>query len=71
MFEIGERAVVDIGKMDNLEPIKLLGKARQFDLDPLERKAARLVHRVLRDLRDITRELAKRLLGRNKRIYAL
>ena len=71
VVEVRKWTVMDVGKMDDLEPVKFLRQPLKLDLNSLQRKAARLVNRRLRDLRDIAGKIPQGPFGRYERIYAL
>ncbi len=54
--------------MYDLEAVKLLWKAAEFDRDSFEREAVRLVHRILCDLRKVPGQLPQRRVGRRKHV---
>jgi hypothetical protein len=60
MFDIRERAVMGIRKMDDLKAVELFRKTFEPVLNSLKRKAVRLIDGVFGDLRQIPGKLAKR-----------
>ena len=53
VVKAGERAVRNIGKMDDLETVELFRQALELDLDAFEREAVCLVDRIFRYPRDV------------------
>jgi hypothetical protein len=71
MFEVGERAVMDIGQVNDLKSVKLLWKTLEPDLDPFQRETRRFVHRNFRYFGDVSGKLAKRLFAADEGIDTL
>src|SRR5215204_5537729 len=69
--EVRERAVMNIGEVNDAKTVQLFRKSRELDADVLEGKTVRFIDRRLRDLRNVPGKLTQRLLCQNERVNAL